>query len=289
MVVVLSLVLAASPSLERARTAFRALDCGAAVDQAIIAERSGSLQTTEVVEVMWIQARCAIALGDRKTTEAALERLLTEDPAFTPADTESPKVQEAVRRVREALYPKDLVSLEALTGSAARQRFRLVDPYRKTARVELVRRQRPGDAWQTTTLEVRDRIVAVDEASVTGSQWYLRAVDRAESVVASVGTAESPRGVETTVTAPVSAVPTGPRGSHVAAIVSGVLALVAAAIATGLVIDALAQARASATLESANDVRTRWQGAQRQHTLGIGLFIGAGVLTAAGLTLGLAF
>lgn len=289
---VVGLSLAATPSLEDARAAMQSLQCNEALELAAIAEKSPTLQPNELEEVWWIQARCAIALGDHKRSDRALQKLLQENPSFVPAAGDSPKVREVVERTREALYPKDFVKLEPIASSAARSLFRLIDPFRRVAKVELVTRTSLESAWKVTPL-VRERLV-IEEGTVAGRQWFIRGVDAKGAVVVSNGTEETPNGAAFVAVAPIAAVevkPSAPglKGGRVAGIVLMSVAAVCAGAAVGLRVDAENRYRRAIDEPFASDVRSGYRAAVEEQTVSSGLFIGGGVLIGLGAGLVIAF
>lgn len=293
------LALAATPTLEEARAAMKALECRQALELASVAERSPTLSTEERQEAWWIQARCAIALGEHRKSELALGNLLRDDPSFTPAEDDSPKVREAVEKTREALYPKGFVRLESLPSSAVRERFRLLDPFRRVARVELVTRDARDQAFSPQPLAAQAGVYVVEEEAVRERQWFLRAVDAGGDTVASVADAEAPRGRAVAhrpaalVVAPPPVepkpAPAGLGAGKVTALVLGAAAAVALGVAVGLRVDAQHRYEGALAQPYASDVRAGYEGASSETSASVGLLIAAGALAGAGVTVAVAF
>ena len=288
----LPFVLAATPELDAAREAFKHLDCPAALKAASAAEATKTLDPDELEETWWIQARCSLSAGNRRGADEALHKLLRDNPSFS-ADSESPKVKDAVNAARATLYPEGFVALEPLVSTVARERFRLVDPWRQVSSVVLRSRSLASAPFEASPLELTKRVVVVDQPSIAGRQWFLEARSDANVVVASVASESAPRGttlvpVEKAVEAPAPVVPELKlKPNQTVGIGLGVGAVVSAAIGAGLMAGAGAL-NAKAPMEVfGSDVRRLVDAANLQAGLAMALFTTASVLTLLALTIGL--
>jgi hypothetical protein len=290
-----SLVLtqAANPWLERARVLANELQFAEAITQLNVARQVPNLDRVQRAQVLELLARCHVAEGNRSDAETAFTELLSQEPDFEiDRESTSPKIVTVFDDVKARLYPGGMVSLVEVTGPPGRVRAQVVDPYKKVARAVLHER-RADAAWTDTVLPFSRRTLDFPLPLAAGSpvQWYVQLEDEAGAGLASLGSLDSPRLVEVNaLPSPVAPAPSGLRGTTVAAIVVGVVALIAAGGGLGLQVDSLSLERAARDStrppgDWADTARSAHAQAVQQGVLATGFFTGAGAAALSSVVL----
>jgi hypothetical protein len=295
----LTLLLAqpANPYLEAARGLARELKFAEAIAQLKVARQVPDLQGAQRVEVLELLARCQIAEGNRADAEAAFTELLSLEPEHElDRQATSPKIVAVFDEVKRRLFPDERVSLVEESAPPGRVRARVVDPFKRVRRAELVTRTGAGP-WVSEPLTVGDKLLDLPAPTAPGTEaraWYLRLVGDSDEVLATLASAEAPRtsparlvSVETQASAPAGG---GLTGTKVAALVSAGLAVVAVGVGTGLQLNAQALDRAARDASRppgdwADTARATHADAVAQARWSVGLFLTGGVAAASATAL----
>lgn len=293
----LTLLLAqpANPYLEAARGLARELKFAEAIAQLKVARQVPDLQGAQRVEVLELLARCQIAEGNRADAEAAFTELLSLEPEHElDREATSPKIVAVFDEVKRRLFPDERVSLVEESAPPGRVRARVVDPFKRVRRAELVTRTGAGP-WVSEPLTVGDRLLDLPAPTAPGAEaraWYLRLVGDSDEVLATLASAEAPRtsparlvSVETSAPADGGLAPT-----KVAALVSAGLAVVAVGVGTGLQLNAQALDRAARDASRppgdwADTARATHADAVAQARWSVGLLVTGGVAAASATAL----
>ncbi|MDP1916208.1 MAG: hypothetical protein Q8L14_08175 [Myxococcales bacterium] len=283
----LALAQAANPYLDEARQLARELKFSDAIGRLRVARQVPNLDRTERIEVLELLAKCHVAEGDRPEAEAAFSELLSLEPEHElDRESTSPKILTVFDDVKRQLFPDQRVTLIEEAAPPGRFRARVVDPFKRVSAVLLMVRTGDGP-WEAkpVTLEARRLDVATPLAPTLTVTWYLQATDAAGALLATIGSAEAPRVTERP-TSPVVSPPLAPDESlaptKVAGVVTGIVALVAVGVGTGLQLNAQALERAARDPSRppgdwADTARTTHAEAVARAQWSIGLFATGGV------------
>ncbi|MCA3011163.1 MAG: tetratricopeptide repeat protein [Myxococcaceae bacterium] len=278
-VVLLSQVV--NPWLEQARASMREARFAEALETLAVARQVPSLDRVQRAEVLELLARCHVARGDRAQAEEAFTELLSREPDFElDRKLTSPKIVEVFDVVKRRLYPPGTVSLVEVAGPPGRVLVEVVDPYRRVASARLFERRAEGE-WSQAPLAVAVRTLDFPlPVSAEGAvRWYVELLDAAGAAVASLGSRAQPRLVEVNALPPPQPPATGApalKGTTIAALVTGAVALIAGGIGLGLKLDSLALERSARDAEWADTARATQRQASAQSQAATGLFVGAG-------------
>lgn len=300
----LTLVLVAAPSdestnpyLVRARSLFASQHFVEARDQLGIALEVPTMDARQRLEALDLLARCQIAEGKRASAEDSFVRLLTLEPHWELDRGASPKVRGVFEAAKAKRFAPDVVALSALPAPPTQMRASLLDPWKRVARVCLVRQASGEPTWREQELALVDHVATADlGAAPVGVRWYLEARDAGGAPVARLGSPEQPFTLAAPVAAKepvvaalaVSSAPAVSAASHVKRTGAWVVAAVAlAAVVGGAVLQAqsgrmASEARAS---EWADTARAHQATATTEAGWAIGLFATAGAAAATSTAL----
>ena len=295
--VVLTLTLAqtANPYLDLARTLARELKFAEAITQLQVAKQVPDLQQAQRLEVFELLAKCQVAEGNRAEAETAFSELLAIDPEHElDRSSTSPKILTVFDAVKERLFPDRQVSLVEEMAPPGRLRLRVVDPFHRVTRIELVLRRGDGP-WESRVITIENKMLDVLTPTTTGDTvfWFLR-VKADETIVASFGSEEAPRVSERRKATELPPDPedesTGLAPTKVAGIVTGVVAVVAAGVGTALQLNSQALDRAARDPSKppgdwADTARAAHTNAVTQANWSIGLFATGGVAAISAVVL----
>lgn len=275
----ISASVSATPSLDEARGLVERLQFDAALKQLDLADASSTLSVSERREVAALRAHCWAAEGRMEQVDTVYAELLARDPRAPAPSSGPPRLRDAFRKAKERLYPPGFVSLTRAASPPGRVVIRLVDPWARCARVEVL----AGDAdgtWRATPIELDPEGQGAAATPASGA-WFIEARTADGASCASLGTKAAPFVVE--VAAPSSVVTARGRASWVPWAVTAVaVALTAgAAISGGLGTSALDRAR---TASFAFDVRAEELAARNAFTWTWGLGAAAAASIAASVS-----
>lgn len=291
-VLTVALAQAANPYLDEAKVLARELKFTEAVALLRVARQVPNLDRAQRIEVLELLAKCHVAEGDRPEAEAAFSDLLSLEPEHEIDRETSPKIIAVFDEVKRRLFPDQRVTLIEETAPPGRVRARVVDPFKRVSVILLM--VRTGDRpWEATevTLEGRMLDVPTPLAPTERVSWYLQVKDVGGAVLASIGTADVPRLTEHASPAPgVTAAEATVPPTRVAGVVTGVAALIAVGVATGLQLssqslDRAARDRTRPPGDWADTARATHADAVTQAQWSIGLFATAGAAAVSATVL----
>lgn len=293
-VLTLALAQAANPYLDEARVLARELKFTEAIALLQVARQVPNLDRTQRIEVLELLAKCHVAEGDRPEAEAAFSELLSLEPEHEIDRETSPKIIEVFDEVKRRLFPDQRVTLVEETAPPGRVRARVVDPFKRVSFVLLMVRTGEGP-WEANevTLEGRMLDVPTPVSPTETVSWYLQAKGTQGVVLATLGSAETPRIVERArLATPPTELPSdeGMAPTKVAGVVVTVVALVAAGVGTGLQLSSQSLERAARDRSRppgdwADTARATHGQAISQAQWSIGLFATGGVAAVSAAVL----
>ncbi len=277
-----------NPWLEQARLLSRELHFADAIERLKVARTVPGLDSAQRREVLELLARCQVAEGLRSDAEEAFTELLRAEPAFEldRKDT-SPKILDAFDAAKKRLYPEDFAALAAIPAPAGRAALKVVDPWRRVREVHRFERV-DGGSWRDSLCVIEGDTVSFAVAVAAGStlEWYAEARGD-DAVLAHLGTEAAPQ-VVTTMKFEVFPQPLPPRRWQrpVAWVLVGV-ALAAAAVGAVLQVNGWGLRRAARDPSKPpgdwyDTALAAEREGQRQATVALGLFLGAGAVGIGG-------
>jgi hypothetical protein len=151
----LALALAANPDLDEARALFKALHYAEALPLLKRAAESAGQTQAERREAYDLLARAWAAEGDLVATQAAYGELLAKD-AYAPAPSDAaPKIREAFRAAKAALYPPGTVRLTRHGATVE-----LFDPWGAVDHLEVHEAKPRSAPGASTTLQTNAAVEA---------------------------------------------------------------------------------------------------------------------------------
>ena len=185
--VVLAL-LAANPYLAEGKSHFEQLAYEKALGPLTLAAQVPGLSAAERREAFNLLARTRAALGDLPGATAAYTDLLEKDPLAPAPGEAAPKIREAFRAAKAALFPPGTVKL-TLTKSAADGHlvFELFDPWAAVTRLDV------HEVGGARLISVAPEATVVDIRLPAGlAQAWVEALNANGVAVASLGSVKSP-------------------------------------------------------------------------------------------------
>ena len=277
-----------SPWLDEARSLVEQLRFSDAIARLEVARQVPSLEPAELRQVLELLAYCQVAEGRRDAAEATFTKMLQADPWLQLSrESSSPKVLEVLEAAKKKLFPSDYVRLEEQPSPTGRVALRLIDPWSQVRAVTLFER-RDGGEWRETVLSEEEGHLFRFALTVSGElEWYV------EAGAAHVGTREEPRVLKVARAEPVAIdapATKGTSGVRVAGFVVLGVGLVLGAVATGLEVSGwelrqAARDRSRPPGDFADSAQRAERDGLSHQTWATGLFIAAGVTTAAGVVL----
>ena len=252
-----------------------------------------NLDRTQRIEVLDLLAKCHVAEGDRPAAEAAFSELLSVEPEHEIDRETSPKIIEVFDEVKRKLFPERRVTLVEETAPPGRVRARVVDPFKRVSFILLMVRTGDGP-WEANEVTLEGRVLDVPTplSPTETVSWYVQAKGPEGVVLATLGSADTPRIVERAriITPPVEPPADTIAPTKVAGVVVGVIALVAAGVGTGLQLSAQSLERAARDRSRppgdwADTARATHGQAVAQAEWSIGLFAAGGVAAVSAAVL----
>ena len=292
-VLTLALAQAANPYLDEAKVLARELKFTEAIALLRVARQVPNLDRTQRIEVLELLAKCHVAEGDRPAAEAAFSELLSVEPEHEIDRETSPKIIEVFDEVKRKLFPERRVTLVEETAPPGRVRARVVDPFKRVSFILLMVRTGEGP-WEANEVTLEGRVLDVPTplSPTETVSWYVQAKGPEGVVLATLGSADTPRIVERAriITPPVEPPADTMAPTKVAGVVVGVIALVAAGVGTGLQLSAQSLERAARDRSRppgdwADTARATHGQAVAQAEWSIGLFAAGGVAAVSAAVL----
>lgn len=177
------MVLCANPYLGEARERFEQLQYDQALNPLILATQVPGQTQAERREAFDLLARTRAALGDLPAATRTYGELLEKDPSAPAPSDAAPKIREAFRAAKAALFPPGTVRLTRVNAAEGRLGFELFDPWSVVARL---------DVHEVGGRTLSARPEAVVNVRVPFTQAWVEALDASGATVGSLGSAKEP-------------------------------------------------------------------------------------------------
>lgn len=184
------LVGGANPYLDEGRRLYEQVRYAQAEEQLRLAFQVPTSTTEERRAAGDLLARSLAAQGRNDEARRVYAELLSKDPSAPPPRDASPKIRALFVAAKEQVFPSDFVAIEPLPAPGSRISARLVDPWSKVARLELVTPGPDGSVLRQP-LEPDAGRYAADLRP--GTSYWVEALSADGQVVARLGSEDAPR------------------------------------------------------------------------------------------------
>ena len=187
-VLVPAAVAAAHPQVDEAARLYEQGQFEAALELLAEAEASGGLERADVLALLITRVLVHVGLGDEEAYRRELAHIALLDPDYQMGPSFPPLARQTFAAVREEVRPVELSARAEAIPAALRIAVTLTDTADFVAQVQINARV-SGGPWRREAAESME-VPAPAGADV---DWYVEAIGPGGLVVASVGSAQSPR------------------------------------------------------------------------------------------------
>jgi hypothetical protein len=271
-----------NPYWVRGRALYEKQNFAEAMQQLEIARQVPAQPVETRVQILDLLARCQLAEGQRARAEASYAELLSLNPRWTVPDDVAPKIRDAFETAKRRAFPPEHVELTTNLSFPGQVGLRVIDPWRRVARVSGAVRTVGETGWRSVVLTVREGAAILPLPRGEEVEWHVEALSSDDEVLARVGSPERPQ--RAPAETPVPSPPAVQRSRALPWVLAGVAAAALGSAAYLQTRSAASEQRARAE-EWSDTARAHQAAAVTEAHWSVGLMIGGGLAGAGSVFL----